>query len=199
MRQILRSTLVVTAAVALASAPAAAQGKVGYVNSQSVLSQTPAMAAAQAEFNQRVAPFNAEAQKMDSTFKAMVAAASSTSGAARDARAKELQSQQATFERRLAALEDTVQSYRQRLIGPIMQHLERSLEDVRKEGGYSIIFDIANGSPIVSADSTLDVTQRVIAKMRAMPTPTAGAAQAAPAGPVAAPAGATRRPPSRDR
>lgn len=197
MRQILRSTFVASAVVALAAAPAAAQGKIGYVNSQSVLSQTPAMAAAQTEFNQRVAPFNAEAQRMDSTFKAMVAAASSETGAAREARARELQDQQATFERRLAALEDTVQSYRQRLIGPIMQHLEKSLDDVRREGGYSIIFDVANGSPIVSADTTLDVTQSVIAKMRTLPAPTAGAAPVN--GPVAAPAGVTRRPPSPKR
>ncbi len=192
MRSIVRTSLVAAAGVLLSAAPAAAQGKVGYVNTQAVLAQTPAMATAQQEFNQRVAPFNTEAQTMDSTFKALVAQATSASGADRDAKTREIQERQATYEQRLAALEDTVASYRQRLIGPIMQHLEKSLDEVRTEGGYSIIFDVAAGAPIVSADTTLDVTQAVIAKMRSMPT-----ASNTPRsnGPVAAPAGVTRRPP----
>ncbi|HEY0970200.1 MAG TPA: OmpH family outer membrane protein [Gemmatimonadales bacterium] len=193
MRFIVRSSIAAAAGVLLAAAPAAAQGKVGYVNTQAVLAQTPAMATAQQQFNQQVAPFNAEAQKMDSTFKALVAAATRETGAARDAKAKEIQERQATYEQRLAAIEDTVASYRQRLIGPIMQHLEKSLDEVRKEGGYAIIFDVAAGAPIVSADSTLDVTSAVIAKMKNVPT-----ASNTPRnnGPVAAPAGVTSRPPA---
>ena len=194
MRKMLRSSLVAAGVIVLAAAPAAAQGKVGYVNTQAVLAQTPAMASAQAEFNQRVAPYNAEAQKMDSTFKALVASATrETAGANRDAKAREIQERQASYEQRLAAIEDTVQSTRQRLIGPIMQHLEKSLEEVRKEGGYAMIFDVASGSPIVAADSPLDVPQAVIAKMKAMPT-TAAAPRST--GPVAAPAGVTSRPPA---
>ncbi|HEX5580439.1 MAG TPA: OmpH family outer membrane protein [Gemmatimonadaceae bacterium] len=194
MRQTLRMSLVAAAAVLLSAAPAAAQGKVGYVNTQAVLAQTPAMATAQQEFNQRVAPYNAEAQKMDSSFKALVAAATRETGPARDARAKEIQDRQASYEKRLTAIEDTVQSYRQRLIVPIMQHLEKSLEEVRKEGGYAIIFDVAGGAPIVSADSSLDVTQAVIAKMKSMPT--AANAPRNNSGPVARPAGVQSRPPA---
>ena len=73
MRHLLRLSVITAGVLALATAPVAAQGKVGYVNTQAVLAQTPAMAAAQAEFNKRVEPYNAEAQRMDSTLKAMVA------------------------------------------------------------------------------------------------------------------------------
>lgn len=189
MHRILRHSLIGLAAVALAAAPVAAQGKVGYVNTQAVLSQTPAMAAAQAEFNKRVEPFNDEAHRMDSTLKAMVADLTNDA-AGREAKTRSFQERQAQYEARMAAIEDTVQSFRERLIGPIMQQLQKSLDDVRRENGYAIILDVAQGSVIVSADTTLDITEKVIAKMKNVATPTA----AAPTGPVAAPAGVTSRP-----
>jgi|GEM_PF-570342 len=176
--------------IALAAAPAAAQGKIGYVNTQAVLAQTPAMAGAQAEFNKRVEPFNIEAQKMDSTLKAMVADLTNDE-AGREAKTRTFQERQAEYEGRMQAIEDTVQSFRERLIGPIMQELQQSLDAVRTEGGFAMIIDVAQGSVIVSADTTLDVTEKVIAKMKNMATPTAAAV---PTGPVAAPAGVGSRP-----
>lgn len=190
MRQLIRTSVFGLAALALAAAPAAAQSKVGYVNTQAVLAQTPAMAAAQAEFNKRIEPYNAEAQHMDSTLKALVASfTNDTSG--REGKARSIQERQAQYEKRMAAIEDTVQNFRQRLIGPLMEHLEKSLDEVRREGGYAMIFDVAQGSVIVAADTTLDVTPKVVAKMKNLATPTA----AVPAsGPVARPAGVTSRP-----
>ena len=73
----------------------------------------------------------------------------------------------------MQAIQDTVQAYRQRLIGPLMDQLEKSLDQVRKENGFAMIFDVAQGSVIVSADTTLDVTPKVVAKMKNVPTPTA--------------------------
>lgn len=194
MYRILRHFVLGLVGVALSAAPALAQGKIGYVNTQAVLAQTPAMAAAQAEFNKRIEPFNAEAQKMDSTLKAMVADLTNDA-AGREAKTRTFQERQAQYESRMQAIEDTVQGFRERLIGPIMEQLQKSLDDVRSEGGYSIIIDVAQGSVIVSADTTLDVTEKVIAKMKNMTTPTAAAA---PSGPVATPAGVGARPRSPD-
>jgi outer membrane protein len=193
MRQLFRNSVVGLAALALAAAPAAAQGKVGYVNTQAVLAQTPAMAAAQAEFNKRVEPYNAEAQHMDSTLKALVASFTNDTSD-RAGKAKSIQDRQAQYEARMAAIEDTVQNFRQRLIAPLMQQLEKSLDEVRREGGFAMIFDVAQGSVIVAADTSLDVTPKVIAKMKNVATPTAAAAPAASSGPVARPAGVTSRP-----
>ncbi len=194
MRTIFRTSLVAVAGLALSAAPAAAQGKIGYVNTQAVLAQTPAMATAQNELTQRAAPYSAEIQQMDSTLKALVAVAAADTGASRGARAREIQERQATYEQRIQSLQDSLAGHEQRLLGPIMQHLERSLEQVRVEGGYSMIFDVARGTVIVAADTTLDVTAQVIEKMRTIPT---AAASPAPrgTGPVAAPAGVTSRPP----
>ncbi|HEU4631150.1 MAG TPA: OmpH family outer membrane protein [Gemmatimonadaceae bacterium] len=211
MRQVTRSMLVALATVvaaAGATGTAGAQGKIGYVNTQAVIAQTPARATAEAEFNKRFAPLNAEAQKMDSTWKSMLAAFArdtTLQPSQREAKAQQLQQQQTQFQTRMQAIEDSAAALRQRLMQPIMQQLEKALEDVRKEGGYAIIFDVGQqgAAPIVAADTTLDVTARVIAKMKSMPAPASGTASAPSAarpqatGPVAAPAGATTRPPSR--
>lgn len=191
MSQFVRTSIIGLVVLAVAAVPASAQGKVGYVNTQAVLSQTPAMAAAQAEFNKRVEPYNAEAQKMDSTLKALVASFTNDT-TDRAGKAQMIQDRQAQYEARMGAIEDTVQNFRQRLIGPLMEQLEKSLDEVRVEGGYAMIFDVAQGSVIVAADTALDVTPKVIAKMKNAVTPSA--ASPAGAGPVARPAGVTSRP-----
>ncbi len=203
MRQVLRSALFGVAGLALAAGPLAAQAKLGYVNTQAVLAQAPARTSAEAEFNRRMAPLTAEAQKMDSTLKALFASFTrdtTTPVAQRETRAQEIQQRQQQYQQRMAAIEDTAAAMRQRLMQPIMQQLETALEAVRKEGGYAMLFDVGQGASIVAADTTLDVTQRVIDKLKSMPAPTAGtaAAPAAPTNPVAPrPAGVGSRPPSR--
>lgn len=202
MRNLLRFTFVTLACAAAVASPAAAQStKIGYVNTQAVLAQTPSRSAAEAEFNKQMAPYTAEAQLMDSTLKTMIASFTqdtTSAPAARQTRAAEIQQRQVQYEGRMAQIEDSAQTIRQRLMAPIMGQVERALDEVRREGNYAIIFDVASGSAIVAADTTLDVTPRVIAKMggTAAPAATTGAR---PTGPVAAPAGVTSRPTSPPR
>ena len=137
---------------------------------------------------------------MDSTLKAMFASFTrdtTTPVAQRETKAQEIQQRQQQYQQRMAAIEDTAAAMRQRLMQPIMQQLETALEAVRKEGGYAMLFDVGQGASIVAADTTLDVTQRVIDKLKSMPAPAVGAATP-PANPVAPrPAGVGSRPPSR--
>jgi hypothetical protein len=73
---------------------------------------------------------------------------------------------------------------------------------VRAELGYAVILDIGQSAAIVAADKNLNISDRVIAKLRTMPVPvivdksaatkaadTKGGAKAPAGGPVAAPAG----------
>lgn len=200
MRQVLGSALFGLVALAGAAGDVSAQVKLGYVNTPAVIAAAPGRTTAEAEFNRRMAPLNAEVQKMDSTLKASFAAFTRDTTSPmpqREAKAQEIQSQQQQFQQRVAAIEDTAAALRQRLMQPIMQQLETALEAVRKEGGYSMLFDVGQGgSTIVAADTTLDVTQQVIAKIKAMPAP-APATTAAPAAVAPRPAGVSSRPPSR--
>src|SRR5688500_16659245 len=204
MRHVVRSVITGLAVTAAFAGAAGAQAKLGYVNTQTVMSQAPTRAAAESEFNRRMAPLNAEMQKMDSTWKSMLASFARDSAsptAQRETRAAEMQRQQQQFQTRMQAIEDTAAALRQRLMQPIVQQMERALEEVRREGGYSMLFDVGQGAMIVAADTTLDVTPRVIAKMKtAGPAAAAPTAPARPAqGPVAAPAGVGTRPPATRR
>jgi outer membrane protein len=200
MRLSVRSVITGLALSAAAAGVAGAQAKIGYVNTQAVLADAPARASAESEFNRRMAPLNAELQRMDSTWKNMLASFARDSAAPttqREQRAAQMQQTQQQYQTRMAAIEDTATALRQRLMQPLMQQLERVLEEVRREGGYAMLFDVGQGALIVAADTTLDVTPRVIAKMKAG-APAAPAATPRP-GPVAAPAGVSTRPPTTRR
>jgi len=83
-----------------------------------------------------------------------------------------------------------------------------ALEDVRRAEGVAMIFDMgAQANPVVAMDKNLDLSDKVIAKLRTMPaavpaaapapaarpaTPAATPAPARPAGPVTQPAGVRR-------
>lgn len=203
MRIVSRSLVLAGAGALLAAGSAAAQapGKLGYVNTQAVLAQTPSRQAAEEQFNRQMTPYNAEAAKMDSTLKAMITAYqrdSASPAPQRQQREQDIRNRQAQYQARMEAIEDSAQAMRQRLVQPIMTQLEQALEAVRKEGGFAMIFDVAAGAPIVAADTTLDITQQVIAKMKSMPAPRVGTTPPPPSGPVATPAGVSgRRPPRR--
>ena len=156
MRQVLGSALFGLVALAGAAGDVSAQVKLGYVNTPAVIAAAPGRTTAEAEFNRRMAPLNAEVQKMDSTLKAMFAAFTRDTTSPmpqREAKAQEIQSQQQQFQQRVAAIEDTAAALRQRLMQPIMQQLETALEAVRKEGGYSMLFDV--GQATVHVGGTL--------------------------------------------
>jgi hypothetical protein len=79
-----------------------------------------------------------------------------------------------------------------------METVRKVLEDIRAEDGYALILSSEPGSsPILAADKNLDITERVVARLRtvaaAKPAVTAPA-QPKPAvgAPASAPSGVTR-------
>jgi hypothetical protein len=78
-----------------------------------------------------------------------------------------------------------------------MNQIKAVLETIRNEEGYTFIFDVdAEGGLIVAADKNLDITERVISRLRPLPaTATKPDSAKAPAAPKPAPAGI--KPPSK--
>jgi outer membrane protein len=70
-----------------------------------------------------------------------------------------------------------------------MEQVKKVLDDIRTEDGYSMII---TGDPnlILSYDKNLDITDRVVARLRTV----ASTPNAKPGSPVSAPAGVTRKP-----
>jgi outer membrane protein len=53
-----------------------------------------------------------------------------------------------------------------------MESLQKVIEQVRAEEGYAMIFDVATQtSVIVAADKSLDITEKVLAKVKAAGPP----------------------------
>ncbi len=95
-----------------------------------------------------------------------------------DARKKEedaIRARQQALQTRAQGLEDQLAKRQSELAKPIMEKINTVLQDLRKEGGYAIILDAANGG-IVAADPSVDLTDAVLTRLKA-----SGSTAAAPA------------------
>jgi outer membrane protein len=180
--------------VAAAGASAQTGQKFAYIRSSVLLEQAPGRAEAEAQFDKETAAYGDQIKRMNDSLNAMAAdfdkTAASLSATARDTRGKAIQAKQAEYERRTRELQQKAQSRQAELVQPILDRVKQAIEELRVEGGYSFVFNADQGSSIVAMDKNLDITDRVLAKLRSS---TASAAPKPPTGaPTAAPSGVTR-------
>ena len=193
MRSFFRAAPVAFLLVAAMSAPSSAQTsqKIAYIRSSVLLEQAPGRAEAEAQFDRETAGYRDQIKRMSDSLNVMIAAyekaAPTLSPTTRDSRGKDIQAREADYQRRQRDLEQKAQARQAELVQPILDRVKASIEDVRVEGGYSFIFNFDQGSPILAADKNLDLTDRVLMKLRAA-TPGARPSSV----PSAAPAGVTR-------
>jgi outer membrane protein len=203
MRSLVRAALGALALSTIAAGAALAQGgpKIAYINSQQVIAEAPGRAQAEAQIQKEMEAYQAEVKKMGDSLNTLVAAYSQAeatlSPAAKAGKQKEIQDKENEYRRRAAELEQKVQQRQAELVRPIMQQINRVIEQVRAEEGYAMILDAGNqAGVVVAADSALDITDKVIAKLKAA-APVSSAPPKKPedrqtAGPTPKPTGATR-------
>lgn len=197
----------VFAAATLALAPSAfaqAPVKLGYINSQKILADAPGRAGAEATYNREMATAREQLQRMDDSLKTMVASyekdAPTLDSARRETRGKTIRDTEARFTQHATELNNQMQQRQADLARPLMDQVSQVLDQVRAQGGYTMIFDVgAQGSALVSADKTLDLTDTVLARLKVLGPPKASATNpsATPTptkqvGPAQKPAGVTR-------
>ena len=202
MSKWMHSAIFAAATLALApSAFAQAPVKIAYINSQKILADAPGRAEAEATYNREMATAREQLQRMDDSLKAMVATfekdAPALDSVKRDARGKTIRDTEQQFSQRAATLNTQMQQRQADLARPLMDQVSQVLDDVRAKGGYTMIFDVgAQGSALVSADKSLDLTDTVLARLKVLGPPKATAATPAPTtkqvGPAQKPAGVTR-------
>ena len=160
-----------------AGAPVAARAqtqpglKIAFVNSRTILQQTPGYAAAESTFNKEVQGFRSEVQKLqtqlDSAVRTFDQQAIALSPAAKQAKQRELQQLQQRFEQRSTELQDKAQQRERELLQPIQSRVNGVIQGIRAEGNYQLIFDAdAPGNNIVAADPTLDITSKVLERLK---------------------------------
>jgi outer membrane protein len=196
MRVVLRAASAALLFIVLAAGSAAAQGgqKLAYIRSSVLLDQAPGRAEAEAQFEKETGVFRDQIKRMSDSLNAMVAefekTQASLSATTRDTRGKAIQAKEADYQRRTRELEQKAQQRQGELVQPILDRVKQAIEDLRIEGGYSFVFNADQGSSLVAMDKNLDITDRVLAKLRS--TTTTAAPRPATGAPAAAPSGVTR-------
>ena len=177
MKFAVAGTLAVLAALTLGTAaPAVAQAtpagtKIAFVNSQRILKETPGYAQAETTFTKELAGFRNEVQqlqaKLDSAAADFQQQGTLLSPTAREAKRKQLETQQADLEQKTQDLQQRAAARERELLDPIQNRVSAVVEQIRSAGGYAMIFDVGTpGTSVVAADKTLDLSDRVIAQLK---------------------------------
>ena len=179
-----RLVLISLAAVAVAAtAPTALPGqgggppsapaplKIAFISSQEILRATPGYAVAESTYRREFQASQVEVQKLqhqlDSSVQVFDQQSIALSPAAKQVKQRDLQQLQQRFEQRSNELQTRAQQRETELLQPIQARVNAVIQGLRAEANYAVIFDAdAPGSNIVAADPALDVTSKVLERLK---------------------------------
>jgi outer membrane protein len=156
--------------VLAASAAAQTAVKIGYIDSQQILNQDPSAQEAQQQFEADLARYRAEVDQIGQELQDLISRyeqqQSMLSEEAKSNRQEEIRLKQTQYQQRISELEQQAGMRQAELVEPVMERINAVIEDMRADGGYSMIFDVA-AQGIIAADPALDLTAEVIRRLQA--------------------------------
>ena len=166
------AALLLTPAMARAQGSPCATGKVAIVQGLAILNSMPKYLQAESLLVKDQDAYKLEIAKMqgalDSASQTFQDKATLLSATAKAAEQKKLQDQFSQLQQHTAELEQKFAARRQELVAPIEQRVQDMIDGMRAEYGCAVIFDAnAQGSSIASVDKSIDLTQRVIDRLKA--------------------------------
>ena len=185
---------------AQASPPPGAAPKIAFVRSQAIVAQAPGRAEAQSQYEKEMGGYRQQMQRMEDSLSTLIGAyqkAETTMTAqVKEQRQKQIRDKQAEYQKRAQDLQQQATKRERELMQPITDQISKIIEAVRAEDGYGLVLDAESGAPVIlAADKSLDITDKVISRLKAA-GPAAAAKPNAPAtGPAAQPSGVSRTPP----
>ena len=201
MRSTLRSAVLVASMLALAGSVAVAQQaptRIAYVNPQALFENAPGRAQAESTFKRETDGYRAELAKMSDALTVMVSTyqkeEAKLTAADKERRQRAIAAKEDSVRGRQQQLEQVAAQRQNELMAPIMEAVRNVLEDIRVESGYAMILSSEPGnSQILAADKNLDITERVVARLRTLASnKTATPAKPAAGAPANTPSGVTR-------
>ena len=178
--------------------------KIAYIDSKVVLSRAPGRQQAEDTFNKEMEASRTQVQKMGDSLQTMIAdyqkVQATLAANIREQREAAIRKKQDDYQSRASQLDQQMQQRQMELVKPIMDQIRKVLDDIRQEDGYAFILDAGSeAGVIVAADRNLDITEKVIARLKPVPVTAAAPSSAkpdssgkSPLGPRPAPAGVTR-------
>lgn len=192
------NTRVALIAVSLLAIGAGAQAqvapvKIGYVNTEALMAAAPGRAVAQATYEKEVLAFQKQQQVWGDSLNKQILAYQKAAPALTDAKKKSEEERLGKLQQDLTNLntlgEQKIRMRENEVLAPIMEVVRAAIEEIRSEGGYAMIFSGDQNSPIVAADKNLDLTDRVVARLKTKAATT-------PAAPSAMAPAAVKKPPT---
>src|SRR5262245_38560950 len=156
-------------ATAEAVAQAAPQSTVAFVRSRRILEETPGSKEATATLQREMQKHQADLALAGDSLTKMLTdyqqKVGMMSAAAKTTQDNVIRARRQSLETRAGQLDQLMRKRQQDLLQPIMDKINKALEEVRKETRYAIVLD-ADAGAIVAADSALDLTAKVLAKLK---------------------------------
>jgi len=144
--------------------------KIGYINSQVIIAESPAATAAQEQFRREMVPFESELRALETEIADLMsryqAQQITLTANARRTRADEITLKQQAYQERMAQIEEEAGRRQQELVQPIMERINNIIQEIRSDGSYTFIFDVAGGG-LIAADESFDLTSEVQERLAA--------------------------------
>jgi outer membrane protein len=169
--------------------------KFAYVDSRTILQRAPGSAAIQAQIAKERSDAQAYVTKLQDSLRTMydgyLKVQATMTAAQKETKEKDLQAKNAEFDQKIQQLDQDMQKRQYDLVQPMMAQIREVLDAIRNEDRYTFIFDVGNDPGlIVAADKNLDITDKVIGRLKPVTASTvtktdstkANAAKPGPAG-----------------
>ena len=177
MKFVVRSGALMAAVAAQAALPLAAQqpaaaaGRIAFVNARALLAGMPGYSAAESTFTKEIEAGRAEAGKLQAAMDSAVAEFEQQqqmlSPSNRAAKRKELETRGQQAQQKQAEIQQRLAQRERDLLQPMQERLTAVIEGIRAEGNYAMIIDLgAQNNGIITYDKTLDITARVAQRLR---------------------------------
>jgi outer membrane protein len=180
-------------ATANAHAQSGAQFKIAFVNIGVLLDNAPGKTQAESTYARETRTYGDQLKRMSDSLNTMFAAyqkqEATLTAVQKETKQKALRDLQEQLQTKNQQLQQQAAQRQNELMAPIMEQVKKVLDDIRTEDGYAMII---TGDPnlILSYDKNLDITDRVVARLKTV----ASTPAKTPGAPVSAPAGVTRKP-----
>ena len=147
--------------------------KIGYINTENILSEIPAYVAAQTQLDalsdKYKASIETELGKIETLYQNYQSSKNSMSAAQRQNAENEIISKERVVQEKQKIYfgEDGIMAKKaEELLSPIQKEVNRAIEEVAKLGGYDLIIDLAAIQGVVYKNEALDLTQFVLVRYK---------------------------------
>ena len=145
--------------------------KIGYINTESILSEIPAYTAAQSQLealsDKYKAQIETELGKIETLYQNYQASRNSMSASQRQNAENEIISKERVVQekQRIYFGEDGIMAKKaEELLAPIRARVDKAIADVARMGGYDLVIDLAAVQGVVYKNESLDLTKFVLVK-----------------------------------